>query len=101
MEQPIVEFCDGDGPIAAPVRAGVRRRLARIEGQVRGIARMVDDPARRCPDLLAQISAVQRALDGVSRQITRNYLERCATEEINRSNPAVYDELMDVIFKYR
>lgn len=78
----------------------VEVRLAKIVGQVKGIGRMVEEN-RRCPEVLAQIGAAQRALDGVARTVTRNYLERCVTAAIRSGDPRVYDELMDVVYKYR
>ena len=52
------------GPGYIDDKASLERRLARIEGQVRGVRRMVDEEAY-CIDVLTQISAVERALDGV------------------------------------
>lgn len=52
---------------------------------------------RYCVDVLDQIAAAQNALDGVARIITRNYLERCATDAINHGDPISYDEVMRVI----
>ncbi|MFO0674746.1 MAG: metal-sensing transcriptional repressor [Polyangiaceae bacterium] len=51
-----------------------QQRLARIEGQVRGIRAMIDDD-RYCADVLVQISAVQEALRGVSLELLRNHLQ--------------------------
>jgi DNA-binding FrmR family transcriptional regulator len=89
-----------EGPIPEDLRRTLTARLARVEGQVRGLDRMVQDN-RRCPEILAQIGAVHKALDGVARLLTRNYLERCATQAIHTGDSAVYDELMDVIYRYR
>jgi DNA-binding FrmR family transcriptional regulator len=92
-----------EGPIPEELRRNLHARLARIEGQVRGLDRMVETN-RRCPEVLAQIGAVHKALDGIARLLTRNYLERCATHAthaIHTSDAAVYDELMDVIYRYR
>jgi DNA-binding FrmR family transcriptional regulator len=89
-----------EGPIPEDVRRNLHARLARIEGQVRGIDRMIE-MNRRCPEVLVQVGAVQKALDGVARLLTRNYLERCATHAIHTGDTAVYDELMDVIYRYR
>lgn len=80
-------------------RAGLKKRLARAEGQVRGIARMIDDQ-RPCAEVLQQLASVQSALRGVSRQVLRNYLERCATDAIRSGDDSVYDELMDAIFRF-
>jgi len=77
-------------------------RLKRIEGQIRGIHRMVADE-RYCADILMQISAVQESLRSVARVMLRNHLENCAAEAI-RSNDAMrrermYDELTELYGK--
>lgn len=76
-----------------------KANLSRIEGQIRGIARMVDEQ-RPCLEVLQQLSAVQAALRGVTKDVLRNYLERCATNAIRSGDETVYDELMDVIYKF-
>jgi DNA-binding FrmR family transcriptional regulator len=80
--------------------ADARRRLARINGQVTGVARMVEE-GRYCVDVLHQIAAVQQALDSVAQLVTRNYLERCVTDAITSGDPLIYDELMKVIYAHR
>jgi DNA-binding FrmR family transcriptional regulator len=89
-----------EGPIPEDLRRDLGARLARVEGQVRGVDRMIEEN-RRCPEVLAQIGAIHKALDGVARLLTRNYLERCATHAIQSGEAAVYDELMNVIYRYR
>ena len=74
-------------------------RLSRIEGQVRGVAKMLGDD-RPCLEVLQQLASLQASLRGVSKSVLRNYLERCATEAIKSDDSAVYDELMDVIYKF-
>jgi DNA-binding FrmR family transcriptional regulator len=54
----------------------LRDRLARIEGQVRGVARMVDED-RYCIDVLTQISAVRAALDGVALGLLDDHVRHC------------------------
>lgn len=81
-------------------RADVLLRLAKAAGQVQGVARMVNDD-RYCIDVLTQIAAAQKALDGAARVITRNYLERCVTDAITSGDPLIYDELMKVIDRHR
>ncbi len=76
------------------------QRLNRIEGQVRGIKKMVED-GRPCVEVLMQLSSTQEALRGMTKLMMRNYLENCATEAIrSRESDEIYDELMDVIFKF-
>ncbi|MEV5450351.1 metal-sensitive transcriptional regulator [Streptomyces sp. NPDC052535] len=75
-------------------------RLAKIGGQVQGVSRMIRE-GRYCVDVLDQIASAQKALDGVSRTVLRNYLERCVTDAIRSEDPLIYDELMKVLFRHR
>ncbi len=75
-------------------------RLSRIEGQVRGLRKMVEED-RYCVDLLMQIASVQEALRGAGKQVMRHYLQTCATKAIKgRNRDGIYDELMEAIYKY-
>jgi DNA-binding FrmR family transcriptional regulator len=77
----------------------IRNRLRRVRGQVDGVDRMLAEN-RPCMELLTQVAAAREALRGVSRLVVRNYLERCASIAIRSGKgQAVYDELMDVVFK--
>ena len=84
-------------------KAALLKRLARVEGQVRGIARMVEDD-RYCIDVLNQTASVQEALRGFSRAVMRNYLESCATNALRAADPAeaerIYDEILDQVYKH-
>lgn len=96
----------GDGTHAVAVDPEVKRavltRLRRIEGQVRGLQKMVEEE-RYCADVLMQISSVQEALRGVSRAMLHNHLKHCATAAIRSSDPlraeAMYEELMELVFR--
>lgn len=81
------------------VRENSLRRLRAAEGQLRGVQEMLE-AERPCLDVLTQLAAAQSALRQVNRIVLRNYLENCATQAIRRSDPKVYDELMDAIFKF-
>jgi DNA-binding FrmR family transcriptional regulator len=77
-------------------------RLRRIEGQVRGLQKMVDDD-RYCADILTQISSVQEALRAVSRELMRNHLKHCATGAIRTGGEKadeMYDELIDLMYTH-
>src|SRR6201981_2892034 len=54
-----------------------QKRLRRIEGQIRGLQKMVDDD-RYCADVIVQIASVQEALRGVARNLMKNHLQHCA-----------------------
>ena len=78
------------------------RRLRRIEGQVRGLQKMIADD-RYCADILTQISSVQEALRGVGRELLRNHLKHCATGAIRaggRQADGMYDELVDLMYTH-
>lgn len=103
-------FCGCEVPIAGRRALGVDpelkasnlRRLSRIEGQVRGIQRMVEED-RYCTDILTQVSSVQEALRAVARSLMRNHLAHCAAHAIttgsNEEKEAMYDELLEMIYK--
>ena len=64
----------------------VHKRLRRIEGQVRGLQRMVDEDAY-CIDVLTQVSAVTRALQGVALELLDAHLEHCVRDAVNAGGP--------------
>ena len=77
-------------------------RLKRIEGQVRGLQRMVDGD-RYCPDILTQLSSVQEALRAVGRELMRNHLRHCASKAIRSGGEpaeAMYEELLGLMEKH-
>ena len=84
---------------ADELRKDMLDRLNRIEGQVKGVARMLEGE-RPCIEVLQQLASVQAALKGVTKTVLRNYLERCATDAIRSGDTAVYDELMEAIYKF-
>ncbi|MDQ6753492.1 MAG: metal-sensitive transcriptional regulator [Actinomycetota bacterium] len=73
-------------------KAAYQRRLKRIEGQVRGIARMVDKD-KYCIDILTQVAAVNKALHAVSMGLVEDHIAHCivgaARESDNTGNPAI------------
>ncbi len=81
------------------VQQNCLRRLRAAEGQLRGIQEMLE-AQRPCLEVLTQLAAAQSALRQVTRSVLRNYLEKCATESIRRSDPKVYDELTEALFKF-
>jgi DNA-binding FrmR family transcriptional regulator len=88
--------------VAADRKERNLKRLRRIEGQVRGLQKMVEAD-RYCADIVTQVSAVHEALRSVSRELMRNHLRHCATRAI-RGKPeeadAMYDELVDLMYTH-
>ena len=75
------------------------KRLRRIEGQLRGLQKMVEED-RYCADILTQISSVHEALRSVGRELMRNHLKHCASSAIKSSEAeaeAMYDELVNLM----
>lgn len=84
------------------IKTAVLNRLRRIEGQVRGLQKMVEEE-RYCADVLTQLSSVQEALRGTGRALLRNHLKHCATSAIRSGDDAaaeaMYDELVELMFR--
>lgn len=78
-------------------------RLKRIEGQVRGVQRMIEEN-RYCFDVLTQVSAIHESLRKVSESLLRDHLDHCVTQAIDsgdrREKERIYDELADLFNKY-
>jgi DNA-binding FrmR family transcriptional regulator len=84
------------------IKQSVLARLKRIEGQVRGIHKMIEDE-RYCADVLVQLSSVQEALRGVSKEMLRNHLTHCATHELTKGGAGaahMVDELVELMHKH-
>lgn len=78
-------------------------RLRRIEGQVRGLHKMVEDD-RYCADIMTQISSVQEALRAVGKELLRNHLKHCAAAAIKGTDEQaheMYDELVSLFYRTR
>lgn len=83
-------------------RAGVSRRLARIEGQVRGLSRMIEED-RYCIDVLTQVKAVQAALKKVEGELLADHANHCFAEAMTSGDAAERErkvsELVAVLIK--
>jgi CsoR family transcriptional regulator, copper-sensing transcriptional repressor len=80
-----------------------RKRLRRIEGQIRGLQKMVEED-RYCADIIVQIASAQEALRGVARNLMKNHLHHCAAKALGSGKPketaAMYDELLGLIYSH-
>ena len=93
-----------DAPVAVDPDARERnlKRLRRIEGQVRGLQKMVEED-RYCADVMTQIASVHEALRAVGQELMRNHLRHCATSAIKSGSTnaeAMYDELIDMMYRH-
>ncbi len=73
-------------------------RLNRIEGQVRGIKKMVESDSY-CPDILIQVSAVGAALNSFNKVLLANHIRSCVAEDIKNGQDEAIDELVAVLQK--
>lgn len=86
--------------VVQPQKSGLIKRINRIEGQVRGIGKMVEGD-RYCMDILTQISAIQSALDAAAMQILEDHTRGCLTDAIQSGKgDAAIAELMSVVKKF-
>lgn len=73
-------------------------RLKKIEGQIRGIQKMVEDDVY-CPDVLIQVSAVQSALNSFNKELLAMHIKGCVMEDIKEGKEEAVDELVRVLQK--
>ncbi|MFH1604729.1 MAG: metal-sensitive transcriptional regulator [Pseudomonadota bacterium] len=86
--------------VVQPNKSALLTRLSRIEGQTRGVAKMVEEN-RYCVDILTQISAIQSALDALALQLLANHTKGCVRSAIKSGNgDAAIDELMTVVKRF-
>lgn len=86
--------------VVQPNKDALIKRLNRIEGQVRGVAKMIADD-RYCVDVLNQISAMQSAMDAVAMQLMENHTHGCMQQAIKSGNGDVaIREMMTVLRKF-
>ena len=100
--------CDADAgrkavAVDPEIKTANRHRLRRIEGQIRGLQKMVESD-RYCPDIITQIASAQEALRGVARNLMRNHLQHCAAKALRsgkkEETQAMYDELLELIYAH-
>jgi CsoR family transcriptional regulator, copper-sensing transcriptional repressor len=78
----------------ADKKAAVQGRLRRIEGQVRGLNRMVEEEAY-CIDVLTQIAAATKALQAVALELLDGHLSTCVAEAIAEGGPGAQDKITE------
>lgn len=98
------DCCGGDhlkkGSLAGEQKQKTLDRLARIEGQVRGIRRMIEED-RYCVDVLTQVAAVRAALGRVGLLLLENHTEHCVANALQHGEgEAAVKELLDVMSKF-
>ena len=83
--------------VVQPNKPALLKRMNRIEGQVRGVAKMVGED-RYCVDVLTQIAAIRSALDALAMQLLESHTKGCVRSAVGSGNgEAAVDELMTVV----
>ena len=77
----------------------INNRLSRIEGQLRGIKRMVQEDTY-CNDILIQLSAIENSVKSLSNHILENHLYSCVTKDLENGNTEIIDELIGLFKKF-
>src|SRR5262245_12473615 len=108
MSETVACACQAEGEgrkavaVDPEIKARNLTRLRRIEGQVRGLQKMIEED-RYCADVLTQVSSVHEALRSVSRELMRNHLKHCAAAAIRAGDEKadeMYDELVELMHKH-
>lgn len=77
----------------------ITNRLSRIEGQVKGIKKMVEED-KYCNDILIQLSATENSIRSLSNHILENHLYSCVTNDLEKGNLEIIDELISLFKKF-
>ncbi len=78
----------------------LQNRLNRMIGQLNGISRMLNEN-RYCGDILTQVAAVESALQGFGYIVLQEHLQTCVTEEIEKGNEGIMDEVIELVKKLK
>ena len=93
------EHCKRTTERSLEERQSLSTRLKRIEGQVRGVLRMLEEDAY-CVDILTQVSAISSALSGFSRELLGSHIRGCVSEDIRMGRDESIDELIEVVSRF-
>ena len=95
-ENAVCEACGKTTVRTEQQKKNLLNRLSRIEGQVRGIKKMIESDAY-CNDVLIQAAAAASAMDAFNREVLRAHLHSCVIRDIREGRDEVADELMDTL----
>ncbi|HEX2327163.1 MAG TPA: metal-sensitive transcriptional regulator [Candidatus Angelobacter sp.] len=89
--------------VDAAAKENLLVRLKRVEGQVRGLQKMIEEE-RYCPEVLVQMSAVHESLRSVERILMKNHLKHCATQALRSGDDQqaqrTYDEITELFYRH-
>ena len=90
------EHCNRNKHRTEDEKKYLRTRLSTIEGQIRGVSKMVDED-KYCNDILTQLLAINKSIKSLSTDILRGHLSTCVVEDIKNDKLEVINEVMDLI----
>ncbi len=86
-------------PRSPETKDALIKRINRAQGQLGGIKQMIEDD-RYCKDVLIQLSAVEKAISAVSREILAEHMKTCVVDDIQSGNTEIIDEVLALVTKY-
>lgn len=92
------DCCTGKKFRSPEEKKRLTNRLARIEGQIRGIRAMIEEDAY-CPDVLTQVSAASSALSSFSRELLESHIRTCVTIDVQKGSAEKTEELLNLLQK--
>lgn len=81
------------------VRQDLHERLGKVEGQLRGVGRMVEGQ-RPAAEVLQQLASIRSAVKGITKAVMRAYVERCAAEAVTSRDAEAIDSMLDTLLKF-
>ncbi len=78
----------------------IKNRLNRIEGQINGVKKMVDDD-RHCDEILIQLQAIDKSVKSLANVILENHMYNCVTSEFEKGNTEVIDEVVSLFRRFQ
>lgn len=90
------EHCNRNKHRTADEKKYLRTRLNTIEGQIRGVSKMVDED-KYCNDILTQLLAINKSIKSLSTDILKGHLSTCVAEDIKNDKLEVINEVMELI----
>ena len=78
----------------------INNRLNRIEGQVRGVKKMIEDD-RYCDDVLTQLSAIDKSIKSLANHILENHMYTCVSKDLEKGNYEIIDEVVNLFRRFQ
>ncbi len=94
-----IQCCYKKKPRSPETKDALIKRLNRAQGQISGIKNMIEED-RYCKDILIQLSAVEKALNAVSREILTEHMKTCVVDDIQEGKTEIIDEVIALVSKY-